>query len=533
MPWSRIVVPVVACAVVLTLAGGCAQTSEPSEKQEPSSRRESPVKPQACTRYPGLVALARDKSFLRAWWVRGNVPYADVMGSCYGSPRKGGYRGVDCKKLLKFHGLIGPVTESGRRELRAEILANYCDYLRDRVFSKAEEHCEEAIESSPINPLARYARGRLYMKKGLWKAAIADFSVSIDRSPCFLPALFHRANAYMQRGLFSEAQADLDAIDAEQSNLRPIPIFRELLRYQQGDRKGALSRLERMTAIDPGYEEAYVLRAQLLADEGRFQAALAALERVIRFDDLPSSAKWRAIRGRVHLAMGAPAKAVADFEQAVAIDNDEDAYNFGLATALACSGRLAEATEAFSLAKNRANISNPKYYYSAWIARAWLLATASEDALRDGNAALKELTGFWAPIWKGAAPSNRLYSDVIEVEAASRAEVGEFEKAIELQKKAIDTALRNRKREGTISEMRTRLGLYESGQPYRTDAFCPELPPEDPYRWLLEAPWHTERKINPFESAATGPILSGGSIAQGGLPCAPRIYSSSDLPHSS
>ena len=514
MRWLEFVASSVVCAGLVFLVGGCARQLEPSVRQNPSAQQEltakqtSSAEPQACIEFPGLAALARDRSNLRAWSIAGRGDsYVDVIGSCYGLPRDRGYRSIDCDRLLKFHNLLEPAEENERREIRAELLANKCDFYIGRSSWRAEETCEEAVESSPTNPLALYARGRFHMAAENWQAAIEDFSVAIDGRPCFPSLFLHRAYAAMHRGRFSDAKTDLDVILAENPGLVAVRTFRELLRYRQGDRERALLGLEWINAVYPDYDGAHVLRAQLLAGEGRFGAAIAAIDEAIRRDSLPRSAKWRAIRGQIRLAMGDPAKAVTDFEQAVAIDNDKDEYNFGLATALACSGQLAEAIPAFNLAKNRARIGNPSYYYADWLARAWILATASDDVLRDGNAALKEVTGFRAPIWKGVGPSYRLYSDAIEVEAASRAEIGEFRKAVELQRKAIDSALQNGKPDGTISEMRARLGLYASGRSYRSDAYCPDPPPEDPYRWLLDAPWHTERKINPFESVLAGPIL--------------------------
>ena len=530
MPLHRLLASSVLCIAVLFLAGGCAQQAEPPAQPEPSVQKEPSAKPQACVEYPGLAALMRDNNSPRAWSVgRRYGAYQDVLGRCYGLFPDGGYSISDCNRLLRFHNLLEPAAESDRREIRAELLANKCGARINRPLQAIKGTCDAAVESSPTNPLARFSRGRFHMESGNWDAAIADFSVGIVHSPCFLPPFLYRSYAYLRDDRFPEAQSDLDTLLAGKSDVLPALILQELLRYRWGDRDGALSGLERLNSTYPEYDGAHALRAQLLANEGEFGAALAAIDEAIRRDSLPRSAIWRIIRGKIRLAMGATAEAVADFRQAVAIDGRREEYRFGLATALSCSGRLAEAVPAFDLAKARAGLWNSRYYKAGWVARAWILGTASDDGVRDGNAALKDALNFWASPLNGVTDTDRLYSDAIELEAVSRAEIGKFEEAVELQRKAIDAALRNQKPERTISEMRARLDLYESRQPYRTKTFCPEPPPEDPYRWLLEEPWHTQRKINPFDSAVTDPILSGGFTAQGTRPCARCTFSP---PHS-
>jgi tetratricopeptide (TPR) repeat protein len=100
---------------------------------------------------------------------------------------------------------------------------------------------------------------------------------------------------------------------------------------------------------------------------------------------------------------------------------------------------------------------------------AWWLA-AGPDRVRDGRRAVEhattacELTGWRSP-------------EVIDTLAAAYAEDGDFDKAVECQKKALDLVPRVRKQ--TLAEYRQRLALYERRQPYRDPRYAARevLPP--------------------------------------------------------
>ncbi len=87
---------------------------------------------------------------------------------------------------------------------------------------------------------------------------------------------------------------------------------------------------------------------------------------------------------------------------------------------------------------------------------AWLLATSSDPAIRNGSNAL-------ALAEKAVASTHRKEPNLIDTLAAAYAEVGQFDKAISLQKEAI--ALQQD--EKLKREFLSRLKLYESHSPYR------------------------------------------------------------------
>jgi serine/threonine-protein kinase len=87
---------------------------------------------------------------------------------------------------------------------------------------------------------------------------------------------------------------------------------------------------------------------------------------------------------------------------------------------------------------------------------AWLQATCPEAAYRDGDEAVAHATrALELTDWKQC--------EWLDVLAAAHAEVGNFDEAIRWQQKCLDQWPNEMK-----SELRSRLELYEGGQPFRT-----------------------------------------------------------------
>lgn len=94
-------------------------------------------------------------------------------------------------------------------------------------------------------------------------------------------------------------------------------------------------------------------------------------------------------------------------------------------------------------------------YYPAKIHLAWELSTSATQHLRDANEALELLE----------TESENYFDDVriLETQAVAWARLGDYKRAITLQKKAISIA---EDLEWIIPDMQDRLGLYEHGEPW-------------------------------------------------------------------
>ena len=114
-------------------------------------------------------------------------------------------------------------------------------------------------------------------------------------------------------------------------------------------------------------------------------------------------------------------------------------------------GQWEEAAEDY----RRALKLNPKFG-RAYRGAAWLMATCPEERLRDAELAVDSARQALALDGNG----DYAYLDTL---AAALANAGEFEDAKSAQEKAIQIAP-----DAATTELRARLTLYRSGQPFRT-----------------------------------------------------------------
>jgi tetratricopeptide (TPR) repeat protein len=155
--------------------------------------------------------------------------------------------------------------------------------------------------------------------------------------------------------------------------------------------------------------------------EDELDAALADLNRAIELD--PKQSFAYANRGRVYMKRGDYPEALADYDKAIEIDPDEwPAYNGRariLATAPEFEFHLRDGKQAVVLAKKACELSA----WSEWISVATL--------------------------------------------AAAHAEAGDFEAAVQLQKKAMQMSQPAEEKDQRENEKK--LELYQAGKPYHEE----------------------------------------------------------------
>jgi Flp pilus assembly protein TadD len=155
---------------------------------------------------------------------------------------------------------------------------------------------------------------------------------------------------------------------------------------------------------------------------------------------------------------GEPGAAMASFREAVRLDPTDGAARIALATALRLNGDVSGAASEFRAAL-RLNENDELAHRNF----AWMLATGP-DSVRDGKEAVHHATrACELTQWKNP--------NALAILGAACAEAGDFDKAIEHQKKAL-TFQEYVKKYG--ADAQERLRLYERKQPYR--ASVPSAP---------------------------------------------------------
>ncbi|MBR0846055.1 tetratricopeptide repeat protein [Bradyrhizobium liaoningense] len=165
--------------------------------------------------------------------------------------------------------------------------------------------CSAVIGFSPLRgsliAFAYEGRGRIALRHGDLRRAIADFDEAIHLNP-------NRASLYRDRAL---------------------------ARRQNGDLELAITDYDEAIAHDPRLAAPYHQRGLALAATGDLDRAILSYNTAIRLD--PSDAQTRLDRGLSYLARGQADDARADFEAALALPAGKDGR-----TREAARARLAE-----------------------------------------------------------------------------------------------------------------------------------------------------------------------------------------------
>ena len=188
--------------------------------------------------------------------------------------------------------------------------------------------------------------------------------------------------------------------------------------YEKDDLDTSIADFTEAIRLDPEFAEAYCGRGISYRNKGEYDKAIADYTEAIRLD--PKLADAYCSRGIAYEQKGEIDSAIGDYMEAIRLNP-----------------------------KNAITHNN----------LAWLLATCSEDRLRDGQRAIDNATQAcelmeWE-IWNS-----------LDTLAAAYAETGKFDKAVELQQKAVELATKDAEN----YHVRKRLKLYKDGKPYRMAA---------------------------------------------------------------
>ena len=230
-----------------------------------------------------------------------------------------------------------------------------------------------------------------------------------------------------------------------------------MLYFRQGRFDEAVRHLSSAVRFKPEHATARRMLGALLCNRGKLMEGITHLSEAVRLDPHDAAAQY--CLGKALTSQGMLESGVTHLRVAVELEPNHAAAQHLLGQTLYRSGKLADAIAHLSAA---AQMSPDDAQVLGDLA--WILATAPDAALRDGEAAAVharracELTGF-----RAIAPLDTL--------GVSLAEAGRFSEAVWAAEQALELArgAAQDKLAGLIAE---RIALYENGQPYRP----PELP---------------------------------------------------------
>lgn len=218
----------------------------------------------------------------------------------------------------------------------------------------------------------------------------------------------------------------------------------------RGDLGRALADFNESIRLNPRDGTAYGNRGRIWMAKGEHDRALADYNEALRLGRKDAMMYYN--RGNAWASKGEFDRAIADFNEATRLDpKDADSYS-SRGSVRALQGEydkaIAEYGEAIRL--------NPKDGWSYNIL-ALIQATCPDERYRDGRKAVQNAT-------KACELSRWREPATIGTLAAAYAESGDFEKAVEWQRKALDLAPENEK-----NDYRFPLKLYQDRKPSRLE----------------------------------------------------------------
>ncbi|MEK7707278.1 MAG: tetratricopeptide repeat protein [Verrucomicrobiota bacterium] len=222
------------------------------------------------------------------------------------------------------------------------------------------------------------------------------------------------------------------------------------IRAEQGQWDEALRHFETSLKLNPRNTKALVNLGKARAVEKNYAAAEAHFQAALKIK--PDDADAHAQYGSMLAGLGRNEEAAAHLREAVRL-RPEIEMRLELAAVYRAAGKIREAIEQCRQAL-RAKPDQPEALSNL----AWLLATAADEKLRDGQEAVRCAE-------RACALTGRQKPQMVAVLAAAYAEAGQFDKAVATAQQAVELA----RAAGNLPFAATNeqlLRLYTSGQPY-------------------------------------------------------------------
>jgi tetratricopeptide (TPR) repeat protein len=315
------------------------------------------------------------------------------------------------------------------------------------------------IARNPSCWMAYSNLGSFLSGMGLTDEAIQNFRKALELRPEQSKDRNNLGKALLQQGRFMEAMEEFQAALKISPN-DPVAENNIGAAYlEKGDLDNAIDYLRKAVDDGPRNADAYINFGNALLKKHDFDAAVAAYSRTL---DLPfDHAESHYSIANALRQKGENGDAILNYKLAIQLRPDYvDAHN-NLANALRQQGRTEEAIQEYEAAL--------KYRPQFLLAQnnlAWILATAADSRLRNGNKAV-ELAEQAVVATKGNDPI------FLHTLAAAYAENGEFEKAVAAAQDAL--AIADASGLTSLAEsLHSKIALFKSGSAYHESASTPQ-----------------------------------------------------------
>ena len=314
---------------------------------------------------------------------------------------------------------------------------------------------DEAVELTPGDPDVFRYRGMYHLSENRVDNALADFHAALEIEPDDTDTLEAAGLAQSVLEKYDEAMESFNKVIELEPKSPSAYTHRARVRAIQGDMDAALADVEEALKMQPGSVQALRLHASLLGGNGEFEKALRDLN-MLR-TAMPDDPELLLQIGAMYQASKQPDEAIRTYGTLLDADAKNVAAYRGRADSYLSLGKQAEAIADYEKA-----IENEPNDSGSLNNLAWVLATSPDDELRDGKRAI-ELAK------QACEVTEYKEAHIISTLAASYAEVGDFESAIDWSKKAVELGP-----DALKGQLQKERDSYKEHKPWR-EAIPPDL----------------------------------------------------------
>jgi len=328
----------------------------------------------------------------------------------------------------------------------------FCARVQTSCWQNSESLWTRTLACTSNNLVAHLDLGEALVEQGRVDEAMVHFQQALQIRPDYADAHFNLGVAQVRQGNVDEAIAHFQKalqIQPDDTQAR-LALGNALL--QQGHVGDALDHFQKAVQVEPDNLEAQVALGSALLQLGQVGEAITHFRKALQIE--PRNAEAQCDLGAALFRQGNVDDAIAHFQKALEINPGIAEAHLNLGSAFVKKGEVNEAIahfqKALTIEPDNVEVLNDL---------AWLLATAPQASLRNGNRAV-ELAQRADQVAGGESPI------ILSTLAAAYAEVGRFGDAQQSARKAVEQATAAGQ-QGLVVELTRELKLYEAGLPYQ------------------------------------------------------------------
>lgn len=236
------------------------------------------------------------------------------------------------KLTYYYQALDNKILDGKNKEAEIQVIGKVIEEIESDRLPEALEMVNKALIEFPKSAIAYDLKGMILKKQGKFADSVDAFSKAVDVEPDFAIGWYNLGRIERSLNHFEKSKTYLDRAINLQSDLTKAYFERALLFKQIGEKEKALDDYNTIIKMrGDTYMEAISNRGLTKKMLGDFGGALADLNQAI--EEFPQNSELRKNRGNLQLLFGLHRKAIDDYTQAIALDENyaEAHYNRALA----------------------------------------------------------------------------------------------------------------------------------------------------------------------------------------------------------